>query len=166
MSIVLPASTAPEDENHVNSARSNGRYLTFGPYQLDRVCRQLSWGESNLQLKGKTYELLVVLGEHCGELVPRDELRTRLWPHLANTKLDTNLNTTVNKLRGILDSFSDGMLTIQTVRSVVYPLILAPSSTHRRWVIRGAVWLFAYSLVVLLAGAARASAWPFSHRHS
>ena len=68
-----------------------------------------------VKIPGKIYQAMVVLIESPGDLVTREQLRSRLWPREANLNYDANVNTTVNKLRQVLGDTSEGSNFIQTV---------------------------------------------------
>jgi DNA-binding winged helix-turn-helix (wHTH) protein len=68
---------------------------------------------------------MVVLIESPGDLVTREQLRSRLWPREANLNYDANVNTTVNKLRQVLGDTSEGSNFIQTVPRRGYSFVAA-----------------------------------------
>src|SRR5947209_8532487 len=78
------------------------RYIRFGPFQIDQQRQEVTRNGSRLKLQGKVYQVLMALIEKQGEVVTREELRTRLWPADTHVNFDANVNTTVNKLRQAL----------------------------------------------------------------
>ena len=52
----------------------------FGRFQLDRESACLWEGEQRLTLRPKTFDLLVHLVEHAGELVRKETLLETVWP--------------------------------------------------------------------------------------
>jgi len=70
---------------------------------------------TRLKLVGQPFEILALLLSKPGELVTREELRTRLWP--ADTFVDFNhgLNAAVNKLREALSDSADAPRYVETL---------------------------------------------------
>src|SRR5271165_787711 len=58
--------------NDLNRAR-------FGPYEVDLHTHELWKYGTRLKLVGQPFEILSMLIRRHGELVTRDEMRTRLW---------------------------------------------------------------------------------------
>ncbi len=87
----------------------------FGPYEVDLHTHELWKFGTRLRLVGQPFEILAVLLRKPGELVTREELRTRLWP--ADTFVDFNhgLNAAVNKLREALSDAADAPRYIETL---------------------------------------------------
>src|SRR5207249_2064890 len=98
---------------------SSGRYVSFGPFRIDQ------------QRQGKVYQVLVTLLEKPGEVVTREELRTRLWPADTHVNYDANVNTTVNKLRQALGDSSDKPLYIETIPRKGYCLLVQPEVSDK-----------------------------------
>src|SRR5215472_12737380 len=94
------AISMPEPEEATGSEGrllSSGRYVRFGPFQIDRQREEVTRSGSRLKLRGKLYQILLILLEKPGEVVTREELRMRLWPADTHVNYDANVNTAVNK---------------------------------------------------------------------
>ena len=89
--------------------------VRFGPFEADLRTHELWKFGTRLKLVGQPFEILAVLVSRPGELVTRDELRTKLWP--AETFVDFNhgLNAAVNKLREALSDSADEPKYIETL---------------------------------------------------
>jgi len=87
----------------------------FGPYEVDLHTHELWKFGTRLRLVGQPFEILAVLLSRPGELVTREELRSRLWP--ADTFVDFNhgLNAAVNKLRDTLSDSAEAPRYIETL---------------------------------------------------
>jgi Tol biopolymer transport system component/DNA-binding winged helix-turn-helix (wHTH) protein len=87
----------------------------FGPFEVDLHTHELWKFGTRLKLVGQPFEILAVLLSKSGELVTREELRTRLWP--ADTFVDFNhgLNAAVNKLREALSDSADSPRYVETL---------------------------------------------------
>jgi DNA-binding winged helix-turn-helix (wHTH) protein len=91
------------------------RCMRFGGFQLDRQ-RQELWKDGNqVKIQGKVYQALLALLESPGEIVTRETLRRHLWPRDSGLNYDANVNTTVNKLRGLLGDTEDEVKFIETI---------------------------------------------------
>src|SRR5436190_22758935 len=108
---------------------SSGRYIHFGPFRIDQQRQEVTRNGARLKLQGKVYQTLLTLLEKPGEVVTREELRTRLWPADTHVNYDANVNTTVNKLRQALGDSSDQPLYIETVPRRGYCLVVQPESS-------------------------------------
>jgi DNA-binding winged helix-turn-helix (wHTH) protein len=117
------------------SVLSSGRYIHFGPFQIDQQRQEVSRNGSRLKLQGKVYQVLMALLEKPGEVVTREELRQRLWPAETHVNYDANVNTTVNKLRQALGDSSDKPLYIETIPRRGYSLLTQPEITDKPGVV-------------------------------
>jgi DNA-binding winged helix-turn-helix (wHTH) protein len=102
------------------------RYIRFGPFQVDQERQAVTASGSRLKVRGKAYQILLVLLEKRGGVVTREELRVRLWPTERRMNYDTSVNTAMNKLRKALRDSSDKSLYIQTVPRLGYRLAVQP----------------------------------------
>ena len=72
----------------------------FGPFRLDATERLLLRDEHHIPLTPKAFETLLVLVEHGGHVIDKDELMKKVWP---NTFVEeVNLAKNVSSLRKIL----------------------------------------------------------------
>jgi len=110
---------------------SSGRYVHFGPFQIDQQRQEATRNGSRLKLQGKVYQVLLALLEKPGEVVTREELRMRLWPADTHVNYDANVNTTVNKLRQALGDSSDKPLYIETIPRKGYCLLVQPEVSDK-----------------------------------
>jgi len=110
---------------------SSGRYVHFGPFQIDQQRQEVTRNGSRLKLQGKVYQVLLTLLEKPGEVVTRKELRVRLWPADTHVNYDANVNTTVNKLRQALGDSSDKPLYIETIPRKGYCLLVLPEISDK-----------------------------------
>lgn len=123
-----------EPEEATGSERrllSSGRYVHFGPFQIDQQRQEVTRGGSRLKLQGKVYQILLILLEKPGEVVTREELRMRLWPADTHVNYDANVNTAVNKLRQALGDSPDHPIYIETIPRKGYCLLVQPEVSHR-----------------------------------
>ncbi|MCF7741565.1 winged helix-turn-helix domain-containing protein [Aeromonas veronii] len=78
---------------------------------------RISKGDKDIKLSNKEAELLEMLCDEAGTVIPRSKLQDALWPNQDNT--DTNLNRQILSLRRKLESF--GLMdAIDTIPRVGY----------------------------------------------
>ena len=124
---VISMREAFEPAATVNGVLLSGRYIYFGPFQIDQQRQEVSKNGMRLKLQGKVYQVLLILLEKPREVVTREELRQRLWPADTHVNYDANVNTTVNKLRLALGDSTDKPLYIETIPRKGYCLIVEPN---------------------------------------
>ena len=76
------------------------RLYEFGPYRIDAVRRLLLRGGKSVPLPAKVFETLLVLAQHCGEVVSKDELMKLVWPD--SFVEESNLSQSIFLLRKAL----------------------------------------------------------------
>jgi TolB-like protein/DNA-binding winged helix-turn-helix (wHTH) protein len=104
------------------------RVFRFGPFEADLANRQLFKDGVPVSLTGQPFEVLALLLEHPGQLVTRDQLRTRLWPTGTVVEFDHSITVAITKLREVLGDKSQDSRFIATVPRHGYRFI-APVST-------------------------------------
>ena len=92
--------------------------VTVGDWQLNRTLRTVSRGNSEAQLSAREYQLLDVLIQNRGLVVPREILLDRVWG-LGSEVSDNNLDAYIRLLRKKIDDPETETL-IQTVRGIGY----------------------------------------------
>lgn len=90
------------------------RFYEFGPFQLDTFAPLLWRDGEPVPLTPKALETLVVLVQHAGRLVKREELINAVWPDTAVE--ENNLSVNVSLLRKILGKDEGGRQYIETVQ--------------------------------------------------
>src|SRR5579864_6291192 len=104
-------------------ARSAGRTLRFGVYESDLATGALRKNGSLIRLQEQPFQILAMLLERPGEMVTREDLRTKLWPADTFVDFDHSLNTAVNKLREALGDTASNPRFVQTVARRGYRFI-------------------------------------------
>jgi DNA-binding winged helix-turn-helix (wHTH) protein/TolB-like protein/TolA-binding protein len=85
----------------------------FGPFELDILARRLTRAGEPLALTPKALDLLVILVEHRGRLLAKDELMRWLWPDTFVE--EANLTQYIFTLRKQLGEQPGGRAYIETV---------------------------------------------------
>jgi DNA-binding winged helix-turn-helix (wHTH) protein len=70
----------------MNLSSGGTRFARFGIFKLDTHSKELLKAGRRIKLHGQPMEVLLALLEKPGEVVPRSELQSRLWPQ--NTYVD------------------------------------------------------------------------------
>src|SRR5580700_7829855 len=94
--------------------------LKFGDFKLDRDRFELSRAGRSLKLERKPMELLILLGESNGQLVPRTEIARHLWGTEIFVDTEHGINTAVRKIRQVLGDDSGNPRFVQTVTGKGY----------------------------------------------
>lgn len=94
---------------------NQARIVRFGTFEADLESRELRKGGVRIKVHGQPFEVLVMLLERPGEVVPREELRQRLWLTDTFVDFDAGLNTAINRLREALGDSAENSRFIETV---------------------------------------------------
>jgi TolB-like protein/DNA-binding winged helix-turn-helix (wHTH) protein/Flp pilus assembly protein TadD len=90
------------------------RRLRFGCFEADLSSGELTKQGKRLRLQEQPFRLLAMLLERPGELVTREEVHQRLWPH-AIVDFDHGLNRAINKIRDALGDSAEKPRFVETV---------------------------------------------------
>ncbi len=87
----------------------------FAAFEINLQSGELRKSGMRLRLSGQPFQVLAVLVERPGELVTREELRSKLW--LADTFVDFDhgLNNAVARIREVLDDSFDAPRYVETI---------------------------------------------------
>lgn len=102
--------------------RSPGWYR-FGLFEVDERRGEIRKQGLRLRLRGRPFDILLILLERPGELVTREDLRARLWPADTFVDFDHGVNTSVNRLREVLGDSAENPRFIETVPRKGYRFI-------------------------------------------
>jgi TolB-like protein/DNA-binding winged helix-turn-helix (wHTH) protein len=85
------------------SQSTPAEHISFGKFQANLRSRELLRQGSKVRLPDQAFQVLTMLLERPGELIPREEIKKRLWPGDTFVDFDHGLNNAVNRLREALD---------------------------------------------------------------
>ena len=91
----------------------------FGVFEVDARNMELRRSGTAVKIREQSFNILVFLLEHAGELVTREDLRRVLWPSDTFVDFDHSLNAAVMKLREALGDSADAPLYIEIGRAHV-----------------------------------------------
>lgn len=89
--------------------------MRFGVFELDVRAVELRKRGVRLPLQGLPLQVLVILLENPGQVVTRDELRTRLWPADTFVDFDHSLHNAIARLRDALGENANSPRFIETL---------------------------------------------------
>lgn len=89
--------------------------IQFGPFTADLRTRELLKYGIHVKLQDRPFDILVMLLEHPGEIVTREEMRARLWPDGTFVDFDNNISSAIGKLRAALGDSAAEPRYIETV---------------------------------------------------
>jgi Tol biopolymer transport system component/DNA-binding winged helix-turn-helix (wHTH) protein len=138
----------------------------FGSFEFDTRSGELRKFGIRIKLQDQPRQILLLLLQHPGEIVTREEIQKHLWPDNTFVDFDNAINSAIRKLRNALGDTADTPRFVETLARRGYrfvaPLITGQESTlesapaitkppaRRRWrVVAGSVLLL--GLAVLAA---------------
>jgi len=104
-------------------ATERAKFARFGLFEIDLVSGELRKEGARIRLQEQPFRVLAMLLERPGEMITREEMRTRLWPGDTFVDFDHGLNTAVNKLREALGDAAANPRFVQTVARRGYRFI-------------------------------------------
>ena len=91
------------------------RRVRFHGFELDLRSGELRKYGVKIALQGQPFEILALLAERPGELVTREELRSKLWPADTFVDFEDGLNTAVRKIRAALGDSPEKPQFVETL---------------------------------------------------
>jgi TolB-like protein/DNA-binding winged helix-turn-helix (wHTH) protein/Tfp pilus assembly protein PilF len=88
--------------------------LRFGVFVADAQTGELTEQGKRIRLQEQPFQLLLMLLQKPGEVVTREELRTKLWPQTI-VDFDHGLNKAISKIREALGDSSENPRFVETV---------------------------------------------------
>jgi predicted ATPase len=102
--------------------------LSFGPFSLFVGERLLKKADEPIPIGGRALDVLIALAERAGEVVPRRELISTVWPNV--TVEDANLRAHIAAVRKALGDGRDGARYISNIAGRGYSFV-APVTRSR-----------------------------------
>ena len=98
--------------------------VRFAGFELDTRSGEL-WGNGHkIPLQDQPFQILRLLTERSGEIVTREEIRSRLWPDDTVVEFDNAVNAAIKKLRIALGDSAEEPRYIETLRRRGYRLMV------------------------------------------
>jgi TolB-like protein/DNA-binding winged helix-turn-helix (wHTH) protein/Tfp pilus assembly protein PilF len=97
--------------------------LRFGTYEVSLQSGEVRKAGLRIKVQQQPMKLLTVLLERPGEVVTREELRSRVWPNESFGDFDQALNIAIGKLRSALGDSAENPRFIETLPKRGYRFI-------------------------------------------
>jgi Tol biopolymer transport system component/DNA-binding winged helix-turn-helix (wHTH) protein len=146
--------------------------VRFGLFEVDFASGELRKRGLRVKLQEQPFQVLALLIQRAGQVVPREELQKALWPGDTFVEFDQGVNTAIKKIRQALGDSAENPRFIETLPRKGYRFI-APVASPERSVLpavpaqprppRGhSPWLLALAAMILIAGV---TGWFFGRRN-
>jgi DNA-binding winged helix-turn-helix (wHTH) protein len=89
--------------------------LCFGAFEVHVRAGQLRKHGLKIRIPEQSFQILVMLLEHPGEVVLREEIRDRLWPNDTVVEFDHSINAAIKKLRQSLGESAQEPRYVETL---------------------------------------------------
>jgi DNA-binding winged helix-turn-helix (wHTH) protein len=99
------------------------RVIRFAPFELDVRAAELRKYGVRLRLPGQSFRVLLLLLEHPGEVVLREEIRGMLWPNGTVVEFDHSINTAIKQIRAALGDSAESPRYVETLGRQGYRFI-------------------------------------------
>jgi TolB-like protein/DNA-binding winged helix-turn-helix (wHTH) protein/Tfp pilus assembly protein PilF len=97
--------------------------VRFGTYEVSLQSGEVRKAGLRIRVQQQPLKLLEILLEHSGEVVTREELRSRVWPNESFGDFDQALNIAIGKLRNALGDSAENPRFIETLPKRGYRFI-------------------------------------------
>ena len=116
------------------SSTGNNARIAFGLYEIDLRSEEIWKAGFRIKLQSQPFKVLVALLEQPGQVVTREELRTRLWGNDSVGNFEQSLGSAINKIREALGDSAENPRFVETLSRRGYRFIapvnvLAPEPT-------------------------------------
>jgi cholera toxin transcriptional activator len=94
---------------------SPGGIIRFGVFEADLSAGELRKSGRRIRLQEQPFQMLVLLLDHPGEVVTREDVRQKLWHADTFVDFDHSLNTAINKVREALGDSASSPRYVETI---------------------------------------------------
>jgi len=115
----------------VRSSVQSGKVYRFGVFEAHESSGELFCRGSLVRLQAQPFRLLIILLEQAGKVIPREQLRQKLWASDTYVEFDGSLNNALKKLRAALRDSAETPVFIETLPRRGYRF-LAPVTVEER----------------------------------
>src|SRR5215470_6887420 len=138
------------------------QFLRFDVFAVDVRAGELRRNGAKLKLQEQPFQVLCALLERPGEVVTREELRSRLWPADTFVDFDHGLNAAIKRLRDALGESAETPVFVETLARRGYRFIGMVESPAATQPTRASLWRWLTTKKVVFGGlTACALALPF-----
>src|SRR5215470_17963262 len=115
------------------------RIVRFGTFEVRLDTGELRHRGQKVKLQEQPFQLLVALLERPGQVVTREELRSKLWPTDTFVDFDHGLNAAIKRLRDALGESAERPVFIETLARRGYRFIAPVDPGATRGAAEGAI---------------------------
>jgi DNA-binding winged helix-turn-helix (wHTH) protein len=160
------------------SDNSSSRIIRFSTFEVNFQTGELRQRGQKVRLQEQPLQVLAALLERPGELVTREELRSKLWPADTFVDFDHGLNAAVKRLRDVLGESADAPIFTETLARRGYRFVapVSGSSVPRGIEIASASkrgklffltrWVAALCLALILVAVVAWAPWRLASRRA
>ncbi|MGO9011921.1 MAG: protein kinase domain-containing protein [Bryobacteraceae bacterium] len=94
---------------------ASARVVRFGAFRFDPALPELRKGRIRLKVPDQSLTILAMLLEQPGEVVSREAIQDRLWPHGTVVEFENNIHSAVKRLREALSDTAGTPRYIETL---------------------------------------------------
>src|SRR5664279_5246542 len=91
------------------------RVTSFGVFEVDLRAGELRRNGVKVKIQNQPFQILGMLLERPGEIITRDEMRSRLWPAETFVDFDHGLNSAIRRLRDALGDSAESPTFVETL---------------------------------------------------
>lgn len=106
--------------------------VRFGPFALDTGSGELTKSGNKVPLQDQPFQILRLLTERPGQIVTREEIRSRLWPDDTVVEFENAVNAAIKKLRIALGDSAEDPHYVETLRRRGYRLMVEVERAERQ----------------------------------
>jgi DNA-binding winged helix-turn-helix (wHTH) protein len=96
--------------------------VRFGAFELNLKAGELNKNRRRVHLQEQPLQILKMLIEHPGEVVPMDAIRRKLWPNDTVVEFDNSIHAAIKKLSLALGDSAEKPRYVETVARRGYRL--------------------------------------------
>ena len=105
------------------AVNSSSRIIRFSTFEVNLQTGELRRRGQKVKLQEQPFQVLAALLERPGEVVTREELRSKLWPADTFVDFDHSLNAAIRRLRDALGESAETPIFVETVARRGYRFI-------------------------------------------
>src|SRR6201996_7588817 len=91
------------------------RRYRFGAFEADAAAGELRRQGIRIKLNAQPFQVLLMLLEHPGQVLTREEISRALWPDGTFVDYDHGVNSAVNRIREALGDAANGARFVETL---------------------------------------------------
>jgi DNA-binding winged helix-turn-helix (wHTH) protein len=105
------------------TVNSSSRIIRFSTFEVNLHTGELRQRGQKVKLQEQPLQVLAALLERPGEIVTREELRSKLWPADTFVDFDHSLNAAIKRLRDALGESAEAPIFVETLARRGYRFI-------------------------------------------